>query len=85
MGLANLLHLFKILLEQQWMNYQQKLDQKKYIKLIDQNCTEGLEKESALVAALMFTNGLENYQNQKQDGPQVRINIWGPTILSNNN
>ena len=33
----------------------------------------------------MFTNGLENYQNQKQDGPQVRINIWDPTILSNNN
>ena len=32
MGLVNLLHLFKILLEQQWMNYQQKLDQKRNIK-----------------------------------------------------
>ena len=29
MGLINSLHLFKILLEQQWMNYQQKWDQKK--------------------------------------------------------
>ena len=56
-----------------------KVRPKKNIKLIDQNWTEGLGKE------LMFTNGLENYQNQKLDGPQVRINIWDPTILSNNN
>ena len=49
-----------------------KVRPKKNIKLIDQNWTEGLEKE------LMFTNGLENYQNQKQDGPHHSYKYMGP-------
>ena len=32
--------------------------------------------ESALAAALIFTNGLEDSQNQKQDGLQVSINKY---------
>ena len=34
---------------------------------------------------LIFTNGLENSQDQKQDGHQVSINIWDPIIISKNN
>ena len=54
----NLLLSFKILLDQQWMNYQPKLDQIKNIKPIDQNW---MKKE------LIFINGLVNYQDPKLD------------------
>ena len=49
---------------------------------LENNPLQQPEVESALAAALIFTNGLENSQNQKQDGLRVSINIWVPTRLS---
>ena len=58
---------FRILLDQQWMNYPPKSDLIKSTKLIDQNW---MEKE------LIYTNGLENFQDQKLVSLQASISIW---------
>ena len=68
----NLLLLFKILLDQQWINYPPKSDPIKNIKLIDQNWMEN---------ELIFINGLVNYEDQMLDLLLANINIWELIIL----
>ena len=64
----NLLLLFKILLDQQWMNCPPKSDPIKNIKLIDENWMEN---------ELIFINGLVNYQDQKLDLPPGKYKYMG--------